>query len=58
MHVNQLEAPTVPSLEERLSRGADLLFEMEQRGDRGSEYARWLQHWIELLQQYELLQTA
>jgi hypothetical protein len=51
--VNSIEAPPVPSLEERLTRGAELLFDMEQRGDTGPAYARWLQSWVELLQQYE-----
>jgi len=51
-------APAVEGLEERLIRGADLLFEMEQRGDTGAEYLRWLQHWLHLLDRYEHLQAA
>jgi len=30
----------VATLEERLARGAELLFDMEQRGDTGEEYER------------------
>jgi hypothetical protein len=51
-------APRVEGLEERLTRGAELLFDMEQRGDTGVEYLRWLQHWLHLLDQYEHLQAA
>ncbi|MBV9282860.1 MAG: hypothetical protein JOZ41_22525 [Chloroflexi bacterium] len=40
-------------LEERLTRGAELLFDMEQRGDTGPEYGRWLRGWLDLLEQYE-----
>jgi hypothetical protein len=40
-------------LEERLERGAAVLFDMEQRGDTGPEYQRWLETWLELLRQYE-----
>jgi hypothetical protein len=35
------ELPATELLEERLARGADLLFEMERRGDTGPEYRRW-----------------
>lgn len=51
------EAQTL-ALEERLTRGADLLFDMEQRGELGPEYQRWLRRWAELLDQYESLQAA
>lgn len=51
-------APTVEGLEERLTRGADLLFDMEQRGDTGAEYLRWLQRWLQLLDRYEHLQAS
>lgn len=44
-------------LEERLARGAELLFGMEQRGDRGEQYQRWLAGWVDLLGQYESLAT-
>jgi len=40
-------------LEERLWRGADLLWDLEQRGETGAEYSLWLDHWLHLLQQYE-----
>ena len=51
-------APAAEALEERLARGAELLFDMEQRGDTGADYARWLQRWVDLLEQYEELQAA
>ena len=38
-------------LEERLQRGMELLFDMEQRGDVGADYERWLSHYKELLGQ-------
>jgi hypothetical protein len=44
----------VDALEERLARGADLLFDMERRGDTdGEEYRRYLDHYVDLLQRYE-----
>lgn len=48
-----LEVQQGPALEVRLTRGADLLFDMEQRGDLGPDYARWLDHWLQLLAEYE-----
>lgn len=45
-------------LEERLVRGADFLFDLEQRGETGPDYQRWLEGWIELLQQYEHVLAA
>jgi hypothetical protein len=48
----------VETLEQRLHRGAQLLFEMEQRGDTGTDYQRWLTGYTELLRQYELLHAA
>lgn len=45
-------------LEERLVRGQELLFDMEQRGERSGEYQRYLHLWRELLAQYERLQAA
>jgi hypothetical protein len=45
----------IQALEDRLTRGADLLFDMELRGDTGADYARWLEHYVDLLQQYEQL---
>ena len=50
--------PSVETLEERLARGAQLLFDMEQRGEMGIEYIRWLNGWLDLLHQYERLQAA
>ncbi len=51
-------APTIERIEDRLARGAELLFDMEQRGDTGPDYVRWLEHWIDLLEQYEDLEAA
>jgi hypothetical protein len=48
-----LDTTRTITLEERLARGADLLFDMELRGDTGDEYVRWLSRWLELLAQYE-----
>ncbi|HEX8918570.1 MAG TPA: hypothetical protein VF898_08710 [Chloroflexota bacterium] len=48
----------IDTLEARLSKGAELLFDMEQRGETGGEYARWLEYWMRLLEQYEGLQLA
>ena len=41
------------ALEERLSRGAELLFDMEQRGELGTDYERWLAHYVDLLDQFQ-----
>lgn len=46
------------TLEHRLQRGAELLFEMEQRGDTGTDYQRWLAGYTDLLRQYETLYAA
>ncbi len=55
----QIEAePAGDVLEMRLSKGADLLFDMEQRGDLGAEYDRYLRLWQRLLEQYEGVQAA
>lgn len=43
----------VEVLEERLTRGAELLFDLEQRGDLGMQYMQWLRHWEALLVEYE-----
>ena len=40
-------------LELRLARGAELLFDMECRGETGTDYDRWLERWMALLLQYE-----
>jgi hypothetical protein len=53
-----LTRPSVEALEERLARGAEVLFDMEQRGETDADYARWLARWEELLQEYETLQAA
>jgi hypothetical protein len=45
-------------LEERLSRGAELLFDMELRGETAGNYESWLQRWQELLIEYESLDAA
>lgn len=55
----ELEAErSIEVLEQRLHRGADLLFDMEQRGDTSDEYGRWLAHWTSLLEEYEALEVA
>jgi hypothetical protein len=46
------ESPTA-MLEQRLARGAELLFDMEQRGDMGPDYNRFLLHFLGLLEEYE-----
>jgi hypothetical protein len=51
-------ALSVEALEERLMRGADVLFDMEQRGDTGPRYAAWLRQWVEMLDEYESRQAA
>lgn len=53
-----LQTRAVETLEDRLERGANLLFDLEQRGDTGAEYSLSLRTWIELLQQYERAQAA
>lgn len=47
-----------PVLAERVKQGLELLFDMEQRGETGPEYERWLGHWMSLLDQYEVEQVA
>ncbi len=42
------------SLEQRLTRGAQLLFDMEQRGETGRDYDVWKERWESMLRQYEL----
>jgi hypothetical protein len=46
------ESPTA-MLEQRLARGAELLFDMEQSGDVGAEYNRLLLRFLGLLEEYE-----
>jgi hypothetical protein len=43
-------------LEERLARGADVLFQMEQRGELGATYREWFVRWEALLREYEGLE--
>jgi hypothetical protein len=43
---------------DRLERGARLLFDLEERGERGADYERWLLGWLRLLEQYEALEAA
>jgi hypothetical protein len=43
----------VETLEERLARGATILFDMEQRGETGAQYSHWYERWAELLEEYE-----
>jgi hypothetical protein len=56
--IQALPQSEIQMLEERLSRGAELLFDMEQRGDLGAEYERWLAHYVDLLERYRSLQAA
>lgn len=53
-----LSESRVETLAERLMRGADLLFDMEQRGETGDEYRRWLERWMQLLAEYEAQSAA
>lgn len=47
------------ALEERLYRGAALLFDMERRGDTATpEYERYLDHYTQLLRRYEGMPAA
>jgi hypothetical protein len=46
------ESPTT-MLEQRLARGVELLFDMEQRDDVGAEYNRLLLRFLGLLEEYE-----
>lgn len=48
----------VDALVERLARGAELLFEMEQRGETDARYTRWLAGWTDLLTEYEVLDAV
>lgn len=44
----------IPTLERRLTRGADLLWAMEHEGKRDTgEYAAYLRHFEDLLGKYE-----
>jgi hypothetical protein len=52
-----VDAP-VDVLEERVRRGAALLFDMEQRGELSAEYHRWFAAWLHLLREYEQLEAA
>jgi hypothetical protein len=45
-------------LVQRLERGARLLFDLEERGECGQEYERWLAGWLNLLAQYESVDAA
>ena len=48
----------IQTLEERLNRGVEILFDMERRGEQSAEYDRYLQLWSALLSQYEELDAA
>ena len=45
-------------LEERLTKGAQVLFDMEQAGNCGGEYQLWFSAWSALLDEYEGLLAA
>ncbi|HEX6506703.1 MAG TPA: hypothetical protein VF221_03635 [Chloroflexota bacterium] len=50
----QIRPDTAASiLEERLSRGSELLFDMERRGETGPDYDRYLAYFESLLEEYE-----
>lgn len=51
------EAPA-QALERRLANGAQLLFDLEQRGETGAEYQSWLSGWTQLLREYEALERT
>ncbi len=56
--IDALAESPASMLVQRLQRGADLLFDMEQRGDFGDEYERFLNHFVRLLGEYEESFTA
>jgi hypothetical protein len=45
-------------LVQRLERGARFLFDLEERGECGPDYERWLAGWVNLLAQYESVDAA
>jgi hypothetical protein len=51
--IQMLPESPAAMLEQRLERGAELLFDMERRGDVGADYDRFLSHFLDLLQDYE-----
>lgn len=51
--IQALPDSPIAMLETRLARGAELLFDMEQRGDMGVDYSRFLLHFLGLLQEYQ-----
>lgn len=51
-------ASPAAALEDRLTRGLELLFDMEQRGEMDREYRVWLRRWLDILDQYEALDRA
>lgn len=57
MILNRPEAE-IQTIEERLGRGMEILFEMERRGERSEEYERYLGRWSELLERYQELQAV
>ncbi|MGH2449153.1 MAG: hypothetical protein ACRDFS_11215 [Chloroflexota bacterium] len=40
-------------LEERLERGAELLWERERQSKTDAEYEAWLEVWLKLLDEYQ-----
>lgn len=52
------QAFEVETLEDRLRRGIELLFDMERRGEHSGEYDRYLCLWFDLLHRYEELQNS
>jgi hypothetical protein len=56
--IQVLSDSPITMLEQRLERGGELLFDMEQRGDTGAEYQRFLTHFLGLLEEYEETQQS
>jgi hypothetical protein len=53
-----IEETRIELVEERLRKGAEILFDMELRGELGAQYDRYLQHFTELLERYETRRVA
>jgi hypothetical protein len=56
--IQSVQASEVETLEDRLRRGIELLFDMERRGEYSGEYDQYLHLWFDLLNRYEELHDA
>jgi hypothetical protein len=56
--IQSVQASEVETLEDRLRRGIELLFDMERRGEHSGEYDRYLHLWLDLLRRYEELHNG